>query len=477
MANAQPNILLIPVDDLNNRIGTLSSEAAYTPNLDSLAQRATLFERAYCSAPACGPSRASLLTGLLPSTSGFYYNSQPILAEQKAKNSKPISLPAHFKSNGYTVGLYGKIFHTANRGDQLSQVTSPGYFADHRGFWANIPDSVKASLTDYRHEGGSNFAWGPVPDAWEKEHPLVDTENTDHVIRALGQNHEKPFLLCLGYLRPHLPWVAPQRFFDRYPLEDIRLPSGYQEGDLEDLPQCAQWMAQQVPGNGLGDSYLQKAITEGDDWKKAIQAYLASISHMDEQLGRVLQVLDKSPYADNTIVILASDHGYHLGEKEHWTKFGLWEQTLQIPLLVALPKQKAQTTRTPVSLVDLFPTLISLAGIDAPNQQLDGIDLSPVLENANQTRGRPVVSTYGYNNHSIRSEQFRYICYRNGDEELYDHAEDPHEFTNLAGDPALQTIIKMMRSYLPAKNVPETNSGSNLGWDPNVFEDGYTYTP
>lgn len=462
---------------MNNRIGALSSEAAHTPNLDSLTERATLFERAYCNAPACGPSRASLLTGLLPSTSGLYYNSQPILTNKDADRESTTSLPVHFKSNGYTVGLFGKIFHTANRGEQLSKIASPGYFADHRGFWANIPETVKSRLTDYRHEGGSNFAWGPVPDNWEKEHPLVDTENTNHLIRALNQDHKKPFLFCLGYLRPHLPWVAPQRFFDRYPLSDISLPKGYRESDLEDLPECAQWMAQQVPGNGLGDSYLQATITEGEDWKRAIQAYMASVSHMDEQLGRVLRTLENSPHANNTLVVLASDHGYHLGEKEHWTKFGLWEQTLHVPFLIALPGQKAQQTQSPVSLVDLYPTLISLAGIDSPIQSLDGIDLSPILKNTKLSRGRPAISTYGYQNHSIRSEQFRYIRYRNGKEELYDHSNDPYEFTNLASHPDYQHILKKLRKELPVYNAAETNSGSNLGWDPHVFESGYTYTP
>lgn len=477
-AYARPNILLIVVDDLYADISVFGNSRISTPNLDNLARRATLFKQAYCSAPSCGPSRASLLTGILPSTSGLYYNSQPIIAEPDVQKKQPVNLPLHFKSNGYTTGLFGKIFHADNQGEKIAKFASPGLFADHRGFWANIPESIKPGLRDYRREGGSNFAWGAVPDDWEdKQQPLVDTENTDRLIQALQQKHEVPFFLCLGYLRPHLPWVVPQRFFDMYSLESISLPAGFIEGDLNDLPECAKWMAHQVPGALLGDSYLQKVIAEAGDWKRAIQAYQACISYVDDQLGRVLRALENGPYADNTIIVLTSDHGYHLGEKEHWTKFGLWEQTLRVPLLIALPGQTTQTVETPVSLIDLYPTLVSLAGIQSPNQALDGIDLAPLLLNPNLSRGRSVISTYGYQNHSIRSMKYRYIRYRNGEEELYFHVKDPFEFQNLAENPEFQQIITSFQKDLPEINLPEASSGSSLGWNPAVFEPGYLYSP
>lgn len=360
-ASPRPNILLLLIDDQNDLVSALGHPDSQTPNLDRLAQRSTLFTRAYCTAPACGPSRASFLTGILPSTSGVYYNSQP---------------------------------------DQ----------SDPREWMRNLVN-------------------------------------------------------------------LPQRFFDMYPLEEVQIPDGYREGDLDDLPECAKWMAHQVPGHTFGDSYLQKVIAEGNDWKAAIQAYKAAMSHMDDQLGRVLQALEESPHADNTIVVVAGDHGYHLGEKEHWTKFGLWEQTLRVPFLVALPGQTAQTADTPVGLIDLYPTLVSFAGIQQPPQTLEGIDLSPILRDASLSRGRPVLSTYGFQCHSLRDDRYRYIRYRNGDEELYDHSNDPHEFTNLAPDPTHAQTLARFRAQLPTLNTPEPDTGGNLGWDPAVFQPTYTYTP
>lgn len=475
-ADERPNVLLILIDDQSDLVSSLGDNTVHTPNFDRLAARGTNFTRAYCAAPACGPSRASLLTGLLPSSTGDYYNSAAPIPAAETTNSRPITLPLHFKRSGYVTGIYGKVFHLHNQGAAISTFATEDMFSEHTGFWANLPDSLRPSLTDFRHEGGSNFAWGPVPDDWERPgRQLIDTENADHVIRQLQQSGDTPFLITLGFLRPHLPWVAPQRFFDLYPLESIELPAGFKAGDLEDLPDAARWMAREVPGQRHGDSYLHAAITAEDQWRHAIQAYRACTSHLDDQLGRVLDVLARSPHADNTIVVVTSDHGYHLGEKEHWTKFGLWEKTLRVPLIIALPDGQAKIAETPVSLVDLYPTLVGLTGIEPPNTHtFDGVDLSPILWNPTAPRGQPVISTYGRDNHSVRTADYRYIRYRDGTEELYAHPADHHEWTNLASDPTYAAVLKRHREMLPTHNEPEKNNGGGLGWE-NAFEPGFTY--
>lgn len=475
----KPNVLMIVLDDQNDLAGTLKESAVQTPSIDKLATRSTLFAHAYCSAPACGPSRSSFLTGILPPTSGVYYNAQPNESDPREWLKNAVNLPLHFKNQGYLTGIYGKIFHAKDKGDRISQFATPGYFSEHTGFWANIPDSSVVKLTDLRYEGGSNFAWGAVPDQWEnEEHQLIDTENTNKVIEVLKQEHDRPFFISLGILRPHLPWIAPQRFFDLYPLENMELPGGYKASDLSDLPEPAKWMAREVPGADIGESNVHDAVLKENVWKEAIQAYYASSSYADHQVGRVMDALAESQYAENTIIIFLSDHGYHLGEKEHWTKFGLWEKSNHIPLMISLPGQHdAQQALSPVSSIDLYPTLVSLTGIDLPEtHQLEGVDLSAILENPEKSRGKPVVSTYGYQNHGIRDERYRYIRYRNGDEELYDHQSDPYEIDNLANDSNFAEIKQKLKKELPQVNMPEPEKGGgNLGWEEKVFEKGYQY--
>lgn len=475
----QPNVLLIIIDDQNDMIGAFGSKSSLTPNIDRLADQSTVFTNAYCSAPACGPSRASLLSGLLPSTTGVYYNSQPN-SDGTSAISNAVYLPQHFKDQGYLTGMYGKIFHEHRRTETHEAMCTPGYFAPHRGFWANIPnDSSILQLTDFRYEGGSNFAWGAVPDDWEnKNRKLIDTENTDKLIEVLNESHEKPFFLALGLLRPHLPWIVPQRFFDRFPLESIEVPKGYLKDDLQDLPECAKWMAKEVPGQNIGDGNVHNAIADSGEWKQAIRAYKASTAYTDHQIGRVLDALQSSVYGENTIVVLACDHGYHLGEKEHWTKFGLWEKANRVPMFIKVPGGKGQICKSPVSLLDLYPTLISLTRLNPPvESNLEGVDLSSLIDEPKGSRGRPVLSTYGYQNHSLRTERFRYIRYRNGEEEFYDHSNDPHEWTNLANNPEFADDKAELARFLPKINTPESDNGSNLGWIPEVFEEGYVYSP
>lgn len=467
--------MLIIMDDQNDQTGILNNPGILTPNLDRLSKKGTIFTHAYCSAPSCGPSRASLLSGLFPSTTGVYYNSQPGNGEQSAL-SGAVTLPRLFKDQGYITGLFGKVFHEENRPKIYEAMCTPGFFSPHTGFWANAPDTSVVHFTDFRYEGGSNFVWGAVPDEWENdEHKLIDTENSDKVIACLEKKLDHPFFMALGLLRPHLPWIVPKRFYELYPLDSIKIPGGYLPNDLDDLPECAKWMALEVPGDNLGVSNLQTVITGAHKWKEAIQAYQASTAYSDFQLGRVLDALDKSAYATNTIVILCGDNGYHVGEKDHWTKFGLWEKSNKVPLIISVPGSKQCVYTSPVSLVDLYPTIISLTGIKPPRQKLEGLDLSHLLKNSDGIRGMPVLSTYGFGCHSLRNEKYRYIRYRNGDEELYDHLQDPYEWNNLATDSSYNYVKREMIKYLPVINEPETDHGSNLGWDVSVFERGYVY--
>lgn len=468
----QTNILFIIIDDQNEMITPFGFDVK-TPNIQRLANRSTLFTRAYCTAPACGPSRASFLSGMLPSSTGVYYNSQP---EAGSVLTKARTLPETFLKEGFITGMYGKIFHEDNAHEKHQRMCTEGFFSPHRGFWANIPDSM-ITMTDFRYEGGSNFAWAAVPDDWENnQQKLIDTENADKVIQVLQEKYEKPFFISLGFLRPHLPWIVPQRFFDMFPLEDIDLTDGYLENDIKDLPECAKWMAKEVPGSNLGESTLQDVITEKDKWKEALQAYMAASAYTDYQVGRILDAVESGPNASNTIIVLCTDHGYHHGEKDHWTKFGLWEQSNRVPFMISLPGQKKQICQSPVSLLDIYPTLLSLANLDNPEtHKLEGVDLTPLIENPTGERGRPVLSTYGFQCHTLRDERWRYIRYRNGDEELYDHKVDPHEWNNLASNSAYNSIMEKMKAQLPEVNVQETNTGSNLGWDPMVFKKGYVY--
>jgi len=261
-------------------------------------------------------------------------------------------------------------------------------------------------------------------------------------------------------------WTVPNRYFDRYPLESIELPPGYRADDLADVPPAARWLATHRGEHNF--------IVKRDIWKKCLQAYYASISYVDEQIGRVLDALEAGPNRDNTIVVFTSDNGWHTGEKEHWSKFYLSELACRVVFSISVPGLKPQVSQTPVGLIDLYPTLVSLCGLPKPpTHSLDGFDLTPILHGASSERGAPVLSTYGRGCHSLRDARFRYTRYRNGAEELYDHANDPHEWTNLAGDSRFAADQARLASALPATNAPDVvfASGKSMGQDANAWID------
>jgi arylsulfatase A-like enzyme len=431
-AKSRPNILFIAADDLNDWTSFLGGHPqARTPNLDRLAARGVTFTRAYCSAPACNPSRASLLTGVRPASSGVYHNNQPwrpVLADA-------VTLPRYFKEAGFHVVGGGKIFH----GRYEDPASWDEYFKLRPG------DHPKPANTPVNGiAGAAHFDWGPVDVADEA---MGDFKTVTRAAEFLKQSHDRPFFLAVGMIRPHLPWYAPRKYFDMFPLAAIKRPE-VKAGDLDDLPPSGLAMAKR-----LGD---HRKVVEAGQWEKAVQGYLATIAFVDAQVGRLLDALDASRHGKETIVVFWGDHGWNLGEKEHWRKFALWEETTRVPLIIAAPgvaSPGARSSRT-VSLMDLYPTLIELGGLPR-KPGIEGLSLVPLLKDPGAAWDHPAVTTEGRNNHAVRSERWRYIRYADGTEELYDHDNDPREWTNLAGDPQWAQVKADLGRHLPSRNAPD----------------------
>jgi len=433
----QPNVLFIAIDDLNDWVGCLGGHPdVKTPNLDKLAQRGVLFTNAHCSAPACNPSRASLMTGVLPSTSGVYHNPHPW--RKSPVLSDAVTLPQHFMAHGYRVVGGGKIYH----GGFPDPPSWHEYFPSQKKNKPDDPMPVNRPLNGIPKT--AHFDWGPV-DVPDKE--MGDSKVADWAIGELGKKHDKPFFLGCGFFRPHLPWYVPQKYFDMYPLDKVTLPN-VNENDLDDVPPIGRRMARPE-----GD---HKKVIEYKQWRKAVQAYLASISFVDNCVGRVIGALDKSGYADSTIIVLWGDHGWHLGEKLHWRKFALWEEATHAPLMIIAPAITRPGGRCPrpVSFIDIYPTLIDICGL-SPKKELEGKSLLSLLKNPKASWQRPALTTHGRNNHSLRSERWRYIRYSDGTEELYDHDRDELEWNNLASDPEYAEIKKRLAKWLPKTNATD----------------------
>ncbi len=432
---ARPNILFIAIDDLNDWCGVLGGHPqARTPNLDKLAKRGVMFANAYCSAPACNPSRASLMHSIRPSTSGVYINPQDWRRPMQAY----VPLNRYFMQNGYYVWGGGKIFH--------------GAFPDAKGWNEYYRGKGNIPRQKLPPDGiGGNMRWGPV-DVGDEAMP--DTQMTSWAIGKLKQDYDKPFFLAVGYVKPHLAWHAPKKYFDMHPLEKVKLPK-VNKSDLNDIPPAGIKMAKPE-----GD---HRKILQKKQWKKAVQAYLATSTFMDGQLGRLFEALANSRHAENTIIILWSDHGWHLGEKEHWRKFALWEEATRVPFLAVVPgvTQPNQKCTRPVTLLDIYPTLVDLAGLPT-NKQLEGHSLVPLLKNPETKWAHPAITTHGRNNHAVRTEKWRYIRYADGSEELYDHTKDKMEWTNVAKDARYAKVKVQLAKLLPKKNVPDVPRSKRL---------------
>ena len=477
-AATHPNVLVILIDDhaaqLQSAFG--GNGRVHTPNLERLAARSAWFTHAYADAPACCPSRTAMLTGVNTTRSGVYYNSQ---AYRRTATwiSQVQTLPGTFLRAGYLTAGFGKIAHNKFLEDDVADYT-PGHYQ-----WFDNPKQVRHTeneLIKYALPGSVTkmwsdaWTWGVLPDDWDRNDPEKFHQDTEQAVRAaetLKVKHDQSFFLACGFWRPHLTWNVPQRFFDLYPLDQIELPEGFRPDDLEDVPAVARWLATH---RGEHDW-----IVKHDLWKKCLQGYYAAISYADEQVGRVLDALEAGPNRDSTIVVFAADNGWHTGEKEHWTKFYLSELACRVVFSISIPGNKPRVVETPVGLIDIFPTLLSLCKLPAPaTHTLDGVDISALARGSTDQRGKPVLSTFGLGCQSLRSDRYRYNRYRNGAEELYDHASDPHEFRNVAADPAYAKAKSLMRSFLPTVEAPEVAFASAAEkaadinrWDDSVFDD------
>jgi arylsulfatase A-like enzyme len=436
-AKAQkPNVLFIAVDDLNDWIGPLGGNPQVkTPNIDRLAARGTLFANAHTQAPLCNPSRVSMLTGLRPSTTGVYAL-QPKLRQVGALKDA-VTLPQYLQRNGYRTLGVGKIFHDNLRADELAREFDVWGEVEH---YKNTP-ARKFVTTPNPHR---LMDWGPFP-ANDTDHD--DWKVADWAVERLRTKLPEPFFLAVGFRLPHVPLYAPQKWFDLYPEDKLTTPP-VKEDDRADTPEFSWYLHWKLPEPRL--SWLRAS----NQWRPMVRGYLATISFMDAQVGRLLDALDAGGLADNTIVILWSDHGWHLGEKGVSGKNTLWERSTRVPLIFAGPGVAAAARcDRPVELLDLYPTLIELSGLP-PKAGLEGHSLAPLLKNAKAKRDWPAITTHNRDNHAVRSERWRYIRYADGSEELYDHRRDPNEWTNLAGSPGYAEVIAEHRRRLPKVNAP-----------------------
>jgi arylsulfatase A-like enzyme len=447
-AYGKQNVLFIIADDLRDYTGWLGGHSqSVTPNMDRLAKLGMRFTNAHCNFALCNPSRTSLMTGLLPSSSGVFGNEQDWRRSVQIAG-KP-TLPEHFKQQGFLTAAAGKVFH-ANHGGPEGRLN--GWHGGRRGFeldaaWDQRFPSTGVQIPDLPVHTGQNFNglniwhwdWGGIP--------VEDEETDDGQVVAfaadfLGKKQKKPFFFALGLYRPHSPWYVPQKYFDALPLESIKLPE-VKADDLDDLPAIAK------PGK---DGYHAEIVAK-NLWKEAVRAYLANVAFCDAMLGRVLEAVEKGPNAKNTIIVFTSDHGWYFGEKQMWHKGKLWEPTTRIPLSVYAPgvTQPESVSAQPVALIDLYPTLCDLVKVSKP-EHLDGTSLKPLLADPAAKRDKPAITCMGGGKnagYAARDERWRYIRYSDGSEELYDHQNDPNEWANLAAKPEHAAEKTRLAAFFP----------------------------
>lgn len=444
LAQNKPDVLFIAVDDLNDWTSYLGGHPqTKTPNIDRLVARGTAFTNSHCAAPACNPSRAALMSGLRPWHTGIYTNGDPAQGVLKDVNT----INRHFLANGYNTLGGGKIYHGYGSEGRTDTWTE----------WAGLFPSIKEHEENLNGLNRGHFDWGAV-DA--KTADMGDYKATDWAINHLKTAPtDKPLFLALGYIKPHLPWYVPKEYYDRFPLAEIKLPVT-KDDDLNDIPKAGVKMA--------GPEGDHAAVLKGDQWKKAVQAYLATISFLDDQVGRLLDGLDQSPRKDKTIIVWWTDHGWNLGEKQHWRKFALWEETTRTSMAIVAPgvTKPGTTCSAPVDYTNIYPTLCQLTGLPVP-EHVKGASLTPLLKDPATKWDGVAVCTHGKGNHAVRDARWRYIRYADGSEELYDHEKDPYEWTNLAGEVGMSDIKAQLGAVLPKEEVKaisdETKKGKGGG--------------
>ncbi len=436
-AAEKPNVLFLICDDLNCDMGAYGHPQVKTPNIDRLAERGVRFDNAHCQYPLCGPSRASFMTGLYPDQTMIHTNS--IYVREHTPNVKTI--PQMFRDADYFATRIGKIYHyqvpkhigTAGHDDPYSwnyTINPQGRDVwDERYIYSLQPGNFGGTLSWLAAEGG-------------------DEEQTDGMAAIAAAAELKrykernwSFYLAVGLYRPHTPYVAPKKYFDMYPQEEIVVPT-VPEGYEKTIPEAALKSIRRK----------KDQIDLSDDLaRQAIQAYYASITFADAQVGKILDALDETGLAENTIIVFTSDHGYHMGEHGHWQKTTLYENATNVPLIIASPDQKAKgvSSDCPVEMLDIYPTLADLAGLEPP-KYLSGISLSPVLEDPSACPREAAFSQYA-NGYSIKTKRYRYTEWgEKGKEgtEFYDHESDPEEMVNLADKPESKEVIAELSKRL-----------------------------
>ena len=441
-AAGQPNILFIAIDDMNDWVGYLGGHpAAKTPNMDRLAEKGVNFSNAHCPAPGCSPSRNALLFGAEPFNTGLYVFYNSTVFDEECLD-RP-SIGEFFKQNGYNTYASGKIHHARPRTEaewneyhekkKVTDYDGPR-FDDEEGYIQGKDSKMRFSPSLY-----------PLED-----HP--DYQFAQFGVDVLKRKHDKPFFLAVGLVKPHLPFVAPKQFFDLYP-PDVDYAPRIKKDDLTDIPAVGKKMVK------IKDD---RKFKQDKAWNKVRRAYLACISWTDFNIGRLLDALEKSPYADNTIVVLWSDHGYALGEKNHFRKFALWEETTRTPFIIwdARDKRgiKGREVKDGVSLINIYRTLADLSGMEVADI-VDGFSLTPQLENSETPLAGPAICSWGRGNYTVRTRNWRYTRYYNGGDELYDHKKDSDEWTNQANNPKYADVKKRLFKMLPKSEAPLVTVG------------------
>lgn len=464
----KPNILFIAIDDQNDWIGHMGGHPlAKTPNLDKLAARGTTFLNAHCQAPLCNPSRTSLMLGLRPTTTGIYGLSPWFRTLPQWKDRVP--LPQHLANNGYRTLSTGKIYHGqggGGGGGKGKKNKDKGKAADAAApapeFHVTAPYGGVGSRPPEKLIPPAPMGNNPLMDwgVWPKDND--DTGKGDYQVASWtveqikGAPKDQPFFLAAGFFLPHVPCYATQKWFDLYPDDDSVLPKVL-DNDRADTPRFSWYLHWNLPEPRL------KWVKENNQWRNLVRSYLACTSFVDAQIGRLLTALDEAGLADNTIVVVWGDHGWHLGEKAITGKNTLWDRGTKVPLIFAGPGVKSgQRCTQPAELLDIYPTLIDLTGSPA-RTDLEGTSLLPQLKDAAAKRERPAITSHNQGNHGIRTERWRYIRYADGSEELYDMQNDPNEWTNLAGNPGMKPIIEEHQKWLPKIDIPPApNSASRV---------------
>ena len=450
-AEEKLNVLFIAADDLNCDLGSYGNPQVKTPHLDRLASRGVRFDRAYCQQPLCGPSRASIMTGLRPDTLDMH----TLAHELRKKNPYVITLGQLFKNDGYYSARAGKIYHYGNPSQIGTDANDDPATWNERFNPAGIDKTRESEIINYGPNKGLGISmawWDPV----SKDEEHTDGMVAAKIIELIEQKKDKPFFLAAGFFNPHCPYVAPKRYFDLYPLEEITIPDLEEaKADLADVPPMA------VLRDTKNWPYYFNGITI-EEARKCKQAYYASVSFVDAQVGRLIAALEANDLMEKTLIVFWSDHGYFLGEKGLWYKRKAFELSARTPMIIAGPGvAQGGTSTRPVELVDLYPTLADFCGLTPP-AKLDGRSLRPLLTDPDAAWDKPAITQIWHNpqswGYSIRTERWRYTEWLGGEagRELYDHANDSDEVHNLALKPEhAETIANLSQQLRPFINRPE----------------------